>query len=65
MTGHDLKLLARTAYPNGDRSAQIAEYLGISARHARNLMAAEQLPKRYEKALLGLKILVDTQAKIS
>jgi hypothetical protein len=65
MTGNELKRLVQTVYPSGDRSQHLADYLGISPRHARNLMAAELLPKRYEKAVLGLKILVDTPANIS
>ncbi len=64
MTGQDLKDLGRKAYGYGWQP-KLAHYLGITPRHVRNLASAELLPVRYEKALLGLKITVDSAAKIS
>lgn len=64
MTGHDFSAFGHKAYGRGWQK-KIAGYLGITDRHVRNLASAEQIPVRYEKALLGLKIAVDNAEQIS
>lgn len=64
MTGNELKTLAVNVYGDGWLNG-LAAYLGITPRHVYNLVNEKNIHKKWERSVLGLKISVDSGAKIS